>query len=65
MQYATEDWIVFPSQARQVGDALALPPVPPGGDLPSRAMRAWPGGHDFILQPSVRAEAVRFLARHL
>jgi hypothetical protein len=65
MQYATEDWIVFPSQVRQLGDALALPAVSPGDDLPSRALRAWPGGHDFILQPAVRAEAVRFLARHL
>jgi pimeloyl-ACP methyl ester carboxylesterase len=65
IQYATDDWIVFPSQARLVADALALPLVPAGRDLPSRALRAWPGGHEFILDDAVRAEAVRFLARHL
>jgi hypothetical protein len=65
VQYATDDWIVFPSQPRQIADAMALPPTPPGADLPARAVRAWAGGHEFILQPAVREEAVRFLARHL
>ena len=65
VQYATEDAIVFPSHTRLVADALALPLVPADAALPSRALRAWSGGHEFILQPAVRAEAVRFLAGHL
>ena len=65
VQYATDDAIVFASQTRQVADALGLPLVPGDAELPSRALRAWAGGHGFILQPAVRAEAARFLARHL
>jgi hypothetical protein len=65
VQYATDDAIVFASQTRQVADALALPFVSADAELPSRAVRAWPGGHEFILQPAVRAEAARFLARNL
>jgi len=65
VQYATDDAIVFASQSRQIADALALPAAPAGDDLPSRAVRAWPGGHEFILNDAVRAEAVRFLARQL
>jgi hypothetical protein len=64
VQGATDDTIVFSTITRRVGDALGLPEVGAEAELPPRARRMWPGGHNFLDDPRVRAEAAGFLARY-
>jgi alpha-beta hydrolase superfamily lysophospholipase len=64
VQGANDDTIVFSAITRRVGDALGLPEVGAGEELPPRARRMWAGGHDFLDQAPVRAEAADFLARY-
>jgi hypothetical protein len=64
VQGALDDVIVFSTITRRVGDALDLPEVAAGEELPRRARRMWPGGHNFLDEAPVRAEAAGFLARY-
>jgi len=64
VQGAADDLIVFPTITRRVGDALDLPEVAAGATLPRRGRRMWPGGHGFLGDAPVRAEAAAFLAQH-
>jgi hypothetical protein len=64
VQGATDDVIVFSTITRRVGDALDLPEMSAGDELPARARRMWPGGHGFLDDARVRAEAAGFLARY-
>lgn len=64
VQLATDDVIVFALNTRRVADALGLPAVAGGAELPTRALSVWPGDHDFLGEAVVRAEAAAFLAEH-